>query len=675
MWNRYQINLLYSALAEFIKHRPLLIPAIIGILIVNIYAALKPDDVSVSDIMTYGTVRHVDYNLDGTVDIQIRTEDYGRLLYKADSDEGYKAGDFIYISGDIIMPDAPSNPGEFDYPRYLKRRGISGLLYPDTMYVVRPSRFPSRVGAFVNVLSFKLRCFSLSVFDEEDKGLAAALFMGDSSLVDDKVSRAFRLSNCSHLLAVSGTHFSGFLMMLSAYISGTHLNRKYSVPLYIVFCILTGTFTGWSESVTRAAVMSVCGFLARDFLSGMSLASIMIMTADPYSCLSTGFMMSFMASLSIKLFAPRLKEIAQKKDFPSVLSDLLIPAVSATVGMIPFWGRNCYYFSCLHLLIQILSSLLATAACVFFLPSVITGLPFTCSIILRIISGLMDFCSRSSVEGASSRGLTPLFIYSLFILVCIWLMPDGFVRRHVLLPSFLFTLYASILMLSSVFNAPDATVVFIDVGQGDSCLIFNSRGSIIIDGGVETEGKYSVSPVLDYYGIDQVDVAVASHMDEDHIGGLNYLMDAGRIERLYTCYDLRSGDVLEMEGGMKFYCVWPYEVFDGGNEDSVVLRFEYGDFSILFTGDIGFESEEALIYSGADIDADILKVGHHGSAYSTSSAFLERVSPETAVISVVRNSPYGHPASQTLQRLYDYGCEVRRTDLEGAIIYELSVSE
>ena len=107
----------------------------------------------------------------------------------------------------------------------------------------------------------------------------------------------------------------------------------------------------------------------------------------------------------------------------------------------------------------------------------------------------------------------------------------------------------------------------------------------------------------------------------------------------------------------------------------MVLRFEYGDFSILFTGDIGFESEEALIYSGADIDADILKVGHHGSAYSTSSAFLERVSPETAVISVVRNSPYGHPASRTLQRLYDYGCEVRRTDLEGAIIYELSVSE
>jgi beta-lactamase superfamily II metal-dependent hydrolase len=110
---------------------------------------------------------------------------------------------------------------------------------------------------------------------------------------------------------------------------------------------------------------------------------------------------------------------------------------------------------------------------------------------------------------------------------------------------------------------------------------------------------------------------------------------------------------------------------DGGNEDSVVLRFEYNYFSILFTGDIGFESEQALIEEGADIDADVLKVGHHGSAYSTSSVFLECVSPQQAVISVVANSPYGHPAPATIERLEEYGCQIRRTDHEGAILYLL----
>ena len=93
---------------------------------------------------------------------------------------------------------------------------------------------------------------------------------------------------------------------------------------------------------------------------------------------------------------------------------------------------------------------------------------------------------------------------------------------------------------------------------------------------------------------------------------------------------------------------------------------------MLFTGDIGFESEEQLINEGAILDSDILKVGHHGSSYSTCSGFIECVSPQTAVISVARNSPYGHPAPSTVQRLEDYGCEIRMTALEGAIIYEFS---
>ena len=194
---------------------------------------------------------------------------------------------------------------------------------------------------------------------------------------------------------------------------------------------------------------------------------------------------------------------------------------------------------------------------------------------------------------------------------------------------------------------------------------------MLIDGGVESEGRYAVSSVLDYYGIGTVDIAVATHMDEDHIGGLEYLDSAGRIDNLYSCYDLSAGDVIAMTDDLYLYCVWPHQVNDGGNKDSVVLKIEFEGFSILYTGDIGFDSEAALINEGAEIDADILKVGHHGSSYSTSALFLQYVSPEEAVISVAANSPYGHPAPATLERLEDYGCTIRRTDLEGAIIYRL----
>ena len=103
----------------------------------------------------------------------------------------------------------------------------------------------------------------------------------------------------------------------------------------------------------------------------------------------------------------------------------------------------------------------------------------------------------------------------------------------------------------------------------------------------------------------------------------------------------------------------------------MVLRLTYGDFSVLYTGDIGFQSEYELIRIGAPVDSDILKVGHHGSAYSTSTEFLEAVSPDISVISVAQYNRYGHPSPDTIARLNDYGCDIRRTDLEGAVIYEL----
>ncbi len=671
---RYQSEQIFRQIKAFFMLRPLVIPALIALLAINIYVNVKSSSVNVNDAEFYGYVRHIDYNLDGTVELEIVTDSFGRLLYKTFEDYP-DVGQDLYIRGDIYMPDPPSNPGEFDYAGYLKRRGIRGILKPDAVDILNESNLTGRLASFAGTYSYKLRCFALSLFDEGDKALAAAVFMGDSSLVEDYVLRAFRLSNCSHLLAVSGTHFAGFLMILASVVSASHMKKRYSGPLYIAFCILVGTFTGWSGSVTRAAVMSICAFMCRDYLSGMALATIMIFVEDPYGCLSSGYMMSFAASLSIHYLSGGIHKKLTDIRIPDKTADILSPSFAAVIGMMPFWERSCYYFSFVHLFVQIAGSFIATAACVFFVPSVITGLPHACSFLLHILLNMTRLCSSVSFEGASSRGLSDFFIKSLFALIVISLFPRSIIKRIIQPAVILITFAAAVFMFVDFVNSPDLTVIFIDVGQGDSCLIMNDQGSVLIDGGVEDEGHYSVSSVLDYYGIGSVDIAVATHMDEDHIGGINYLNSAGRIRRMLTCYDLKCGDEIQMDDDLILYCIWPHVVHDGGNEDSVVLRMVYNSTSILFTGDIGFDTESELIREGADLDSDILKVGHHGSAYSTGTAFLEAVSPQTAIISVVRNSPYGHPAPSTIQRLEEYGCEIRRTDLEGAIIYEFSVSE
>jgi Predicted membrane metal-binding protein len=375
------------------------------IIAINLYVIVDSYQIYAKNEEFYGYVRHIEYNLDGSVEIEISSEDYGRLLYKT-AEDCLKPGQSLYIYGDIYMPDPPTNPGQFDYARYLKRRGINGILKPKIVRVIGSTGLLDRIAAFLVQESYNIRCYALSFFDEDDRALAAAVFMGDSSLVEEDVIRAFKLSNCSHLLAVSGTHFSGFLMILASVISASRMKKRYSAPLYIVFCILVGTFTGWSGSVTRAAIMSICAFLCRDFLSGMALATIMIFVEDPFGCLSSGYMMSFAASLSIHFLSDSIHKRLTGISVPDSLANILSPVFAAMIGMMPFWGRNCYYFSFLHLFVQIIGSFVATVACVFFIPSVITGLPFACSCMLRLLLYLMRLCSSVSIEGACLKRIT-----------------------------------------------------------------------------------------------------------------------------------------------------------------------------------------------------------------------------------------------------------------------------
>ena len=232
-------------------------------------------------------------------------------------------------------------------------------------------------------------------------------------------------------------------------------------------------------------------------------------------------------------------------------------------------------------------------------------------------------------------------------------------------------------MISTLVFEPCATVVFVDVGQGDCCLIMCGDKNILIDGGTFENGPV-VSSVLDYYGIGTVDIAVMTHLDEDHMGGILYLYEKGRVREVLTpcpgdsplpSTGIYKGDVITFGEDMSLRCIWPRKesFHDGENEDSVVLMLESSGCRILFTGDAGMESEMIMAEEGSLSDADILKVAHHGSRYSTGDQFLSEVLPEYSIISVGRNNPYGHPAEETLSRLSDHFSDVIRTSDKGAV--------
>lgn len=232
-------------------------------------------------------------------------------------------------------------------------------------------------------------------------------------------------------------------------------------------------------------------------------------------------------------------------------------------------------------------------------------------------------------------------------------------------------------------------VRFLDVGQADAALISCDGHHMLIDGGNRGDSNLIYS-VLQREEISYLDMVVATHAHEDHIGGLPgafQYVSAGLTLCPVTAYD---SDVFEtfaakaQERGGGLTVPQPGDTYPLGsaavtilgvngaedtNNTSIVLRIDYGETAFLFTGDGEREAERVILDSGLPLSATVLKVGHHGSDTSTSYPFLREIMPQYAVISVGAGNSYGHPCEDTLSRLRDADVKVFRTDMQGDIVF------
>ena len=248
-------------------------------------------------------------------------------------------------------------------------------------------------------------------------------------------------------------------------------------------------------------------------------------------------------------------------------------------------------------------------------------------------------------------------------------------------------------------------VYFIDVGQGDSTLIITPQGkTILIDGGGSENydvGKNILLPYLLDRKVTNLDYVIISHFDTDHVGGILTVLEELNVKKViigkqyessenYEKFlkivksknilvkQVQKGDVISVENGIKIKVLFPEEKMieeNSINNNSLVFKLMYKDFSILFTGDIERISEERLVklYSNTNIlKSTILKVAHHGSKTSSIQEFLELVHPKIALIGVGKNNLYGHPNQEIIERLEAVGAKIYRTDSDGEITIEVN---
>jgi competence protein ComEC len=235
----------------------------------------------------------------------------------------------------------------------------------------------------------------------------------------------------------------------------------------------------------------------------------------------------------------------------------------------------------------------------------------------------------------------------------------------------------------------DLTVHFLDVGQGDAEIVTYGNQAMLIDAGTNASTTTLLKDIRNL-GITRFDVIVATHPHEDHIGGLDAVINQFAVGTIYmpkvAATTKTFTDVLTAikNKGLTVTTPTPGTTFSFGparctilapngpsyadiNNHSIVIRLAFGNTSFLFTGDAEAESEKEMLSKGYNLKSDVLKVGHHGSNSSTSPEFLKAVAPKVAVISVGAGNDYGHPHKVTIDKLAGAGVRVYRTDLNGSV--------
>ena len=239
-------------------------------------------------------------------------------------------------------------------------------------------------------------------------------------------------------------------------------------------------------------------------------------------------------------------------------------------------------------------------------------------------------------------------------------------------------------------NSSEVLVYFIDVGQADAIYIKDGNSNMMIDAGNNADGKLLVK-YLQSLNVKNFKYVVGTHAHEDHIGGMDDIINNFKIDNFYMPEAISTSktfeDVLDALDKNKVTFQTPkigdkftlentnFEVLSIGNDTSdlndtsLVLKMSYNNTCDLFMGDASSNVEKNLL--NKDIDCQVLKVGHHGSRYSSSDEFIKKVNPTYGIIMVGKDNKYGHPTKKALDILNKYKVTIHRTDEEGTIVMHL----
>lgn len=664
-------------------------------------------------IKIYDTVPEGECTLSGTV-YKVTENSYGYSLYIKQGFFDHKriilSSDVFISPGTEIMAEGilqkfsePSNPGEFDLKRYYNSQKIYARMKIIKITVKEENSHPVLRLAYQvsDILSDSLD----KMTGERYASVYKAMLLGRKDELDADIAGLFSSGGIGHILAISGLHISLIGMGLYRLIRKTGAGYVLSMIISSMFILFYGLMTGNSVSAVRAAIMFITAVYANtvgrtyDMPSAVSLAAVISLLDAPMLIYNCGFLLSYLAIIGISYVSESIKVLFEKTN---KITDSIISGISVQLATLPV---TLYYF----FQIPVLS---------VFLNLIVIPL-MTVVMISGITGGIIGIFSTAAGEVLLSPGVTILRLYEklcgmnemipwstytpgrpcavkiilyYFLLIVFVVLMKKYAKKRYL------TIIPVMCALLLIKTYPEFSLTFLDTGQGDGMVIQYGKNTVIVDSGSSDNRKlyeYTLEPYLLSNGITEIDYAIVTHCDNDHISGIKDMLEAGtiKIKKLYMpsvdspdeeyCLLKELAENTETEvcmiyrgmvmysGSLEIECLHPEKnySFNDKNAYSTVLRIAYGNFSALLTGDISSAEEELLLRDGnLTKNITVYKAAHHGSKYSNSMELLSYIKPRYTVISSGEDNSYGHPHKETLERISASGSYIYRTDESGGII-------
>ncbi|MDP8208056.1 MAG: DNA internalization-related competence protein ComEC/Rec2 [Candidatus Electryonea clarkiae] len=652
---------------------------------------------------------------------------YGKLPGKAilttPKSKHLQAGDRIRFLGFVDSHTGARNPGDFNPRAYWGIRGINyNIRSPVHLEKLPKRRFSSTPLLLIDSLRKKSSAILRQHVSPQNVPVAMALFVGDRTGWDQGLREKFAQSGIMHLFAISGFHVGIFAITLLWTLPLLRISSKMICTITILLLWLYVAFTGANPPVVRAVVMISIALLGRiagrRYRSGYTLALsyLVLLMWRPQGLFDAGFQLSFAGTAAVifstafitprhawytRISSPGIVRSSLK--YIIVFRDALAASIAAFIFTSPFMILHFGYLPWFGPLVVLPATILVWFTMISgWLTLLLSFLPFIPDVFGAALNGLIQLLvhlTRISTDNFPAAGSVPANV--IFSAIAIMFLFIVFSPRIRMAPTSYLSLGAisiGTIIVWTLLWLPEQNVkiAVLDVDQGDGILIRRGNRAVIIDGGKSS--NHALEKQVRLSGIRNIDLLVLTHGDADHTGAVRSLVGKIPINAALvgpgTWRDKEGNKTIKalIENGVSVYTGYKNTKIELGqlgrievlnppvsidqemtsdNDLSLVLLWENNGNSALFPGDISYKAEIKISIEGNLKPVDLLLAAHHGSRFSTSQQWLEKLNPRFIAISCGRNNPYGHPAPGVLTRCKTIETKISRTDEEGALIYAL----